>query len=183
VEAFRGAFAARDGVDDLAIEPEPLDLRSASVTTKVFGESAPLSIRRRNNLALTFIMLDKLEEARQILATNWRLNAPPHASTTPRIAFLRHLIALLESQPATPFLGQLKTLLTGTELPVADGGAVPWDIAYFIEFLKSKLGVHSADFLIALIAALNDRAKLPDLGPFPEWKNQLPIPLDAPWPN
>ena len=57
-------------------------------------------------------MLGKLEEARQILAANWRLNAPPHANTTPRIAFLRHLIALLESQPDTPFLGQLKTLLT-----------------------------------------------------------------------
>lgn len=45
----------------------------------------------------TLILLGKLEEARQNLAANWRLNAPPHANTTPRIAFLRHLIALLES--------------------------------------------------------------------------------------
>ena len=51
-------------------------------------------------LVLTLIMLGKLEEARQILAANWQLNAPPHANTTPRLAFLRHLIALLESQPA-----------------------------------------------------------------------------------
>jgi hypothetical protein len=35
-------------------------------------------------------------------------------------------IALLESQPDTPFLGQLKTLLTGPELPVASDVAVPW---------------------------------------------------------
>jgi hypothetical protein len=87
-----------------------------------------MAIHRRNNLVLTLItliMLGKLGEARQILAAYWRLNAPPHANTTPRIAFLRHLIALLESQPDTPFLGQLKALLTGPELPVASGVAVP----------------------------------------------------------
>ena len=132
---------------------------------------------------LTLILLGKLEEARQILAANWSLNAPPHANTTPRIAFLRHLIALLESQPDTPFLGQLKTLLTGPELPVASDVAVPWDIAYFIESLKPKLGEHPAEFLTALVAALNDRAKLHDLEHFPEWKNHPPIPLDAPWPD
>ena len=46
---------------------------------------------------LTLILLGKLEEARQILAANWRLNASPHANATPRRFFLRHLIALLES--------------------------------------------------------------------------------------
>ena len=110
-------------------------------------------------------------------------NAPPHANTTPRLAFLRHLIALLESQPDTPFLGQLKTLLTGPELPVASDVAVPWDIAYFLDFPNPKLGAPNAEFLTALVAALNDRAKLPDLDRFPEWRAQPPIPLDAPWPN
>ena len=158
---------------------------------------------------LTLILFGKLEEARQILAANWRLNAPPHANTTPRIAFLRQLIAQLESQPATPFLGQLKTLLTGPEtrrtgvapvsiqeksetagtdcptptpeLPVASGVAVPWDIAYFIEFLKPKLGEHPAEFLTALVAALNDHGKIPDLERFAAWRNQTPVLLDAPW--
>ena len=172
----------------------------------------PLAIHRRNNLVLTLILLGKLEEARQILAANWRLNAPPHANTTPRLAFLRHLIALLESQPGCsefrvhaapdrlkpelrtpeppeggtpngPFLGQLKTLLTGPELPVASDVAVPWDIAYFIAHLNAQLGEHNAEFLTALVAALNDRAKLPDLDRFPEGRDQPPVPLDAPWPN
>ena len=128
-------------------------------------------------------MLGNLEEARQILAANRRLNAPPHANTTPRIAFLRHLIALLESQPATPFLGQLKTLLTGPELPVAGDVAVPWDIACFIGFLKPKLGEHHAEFLTALIAAINDRTKLSAIENFSEWHNQPPVALDAAWPN
>ena len=128
-------------------------------------------------------MLGKLEEARQILAANWCLNAPPHANTTPRIAFLRHLIALLESQPDTPFLGQLKALLTGPELPVANDVAVPWDIAYFIEFLKPKLDEHNAEFLTALVASMNDCAKLPELEDFPEWHDQPPVPLDFAWPE
>ena len=136
-------------------------------------------------------MLGRLEEARQILAANWRLNAPPHANTTPRITFLRHLIALLES-PMTSrtgdcaghlFLGQLKTLLAGPELPVASDVAVPWDISYFIEFFKPKLGEHHAEFLIALVAALNDHTKLSALDQFPEWLNQSPVPLDTSWPS
>jgi hypothetical protein len=129
----------------------------------------------------------KLEEARQILAANWRLNAPPDANTTPRIAFLRHLIALLES-PGTSrtrdcadhlFLGQLKTLLTGPELPVAGDVAVPWDIAYFIEHLRLQLPPGSADFLTALVAAMNDRAKLPQLDGFAKWREQAPLPLET----
>jgi len=58
--------------------------------------NAPLALIAADNLALTLIMLGKLEEARQILAASWRLNTPPHANTTPRIAFLRQVIDLRE---------------------------------------------------------------------------------------
>ena len=61
--------------------------------------------------------------------------------------------------------------------------AVPWDIAYFIEFLKPKLGEYPAEFLTALVAALNDRAKLPNLDRFPEWRDQPSLPLDSPCPD
>ncbi len=80
---------------------EPIDQRVTPTRAKPFGDIHPLAIYRCNKLVLTLILLGKLEEAHQILAANWRLNAPPHANTTPRIAFLRHLIALLESQPYT----------------------------------------------------------------------------------
>ena len=126
-------------------------------------------------------MLGKLEEARQILAANWRLNAAPHANTTMRIAFLRHLIALLESQPDNLFLDQLKTLLTGPELPVSSDVAVPWDIAYFIEHLRPQLSPGNADFLTALIAAINDRAILPMLDNFSVWRDQPAVSLEMPW--
>ena len=74
-----------------------------------------------------------------------------------------------------------KTLLTGPELPVASDVAVPWDIAYFIEHLSAERRVRSAEFLTALVAALNDRTKLSALDQFAEWHNQPPVPLDTPW--
>ena len=61
--------------------------------------------------------------------------------------------------------------------------AVPWDIAYFNEFSKPKLGEHNAEFLATVIAALNDRTKLSALDSFPEWRNQPPVPLDTLWPG
>lgn len=80
-------------------------------------------------------------------------------------------------------LAQLKTLLTGLELRVTSDVAVPWDIAYFIEFLKPKLGGHPAEFLTALLAELNDPATLPDLDRFPKWREQPGVCLDTNWPD
>ncbi|HQX51549.1 MAG TPA: hypothetical protein PLR25_16650 [Planctomycetaceae bacterium] len=60
----------------------------AATTAKLLGDIHPLAIHRCNNLVLTLILLGKLDEARQILAANWRLNAPPHANTA--LASLTH---------------------------------------------------------------------------------------------
>ena len=59
----------------------------------------------------------------------------------------------------------------------------PWDIAYFFEHLGSRLPPGSAEFLTALVAAMNDRANLAAIDAFPEWRNQPPILLDTPWPR
>lgn len=61
--------------------------------------------------------------------------------------------------------------------------AILWDIAYFIEFWKPKLGEHNMESLTTLVAALNDRAKVSVLDSFPEWRNQPPVSLDTPWPG
>jgi len=66
---------------------------------------------------------------------------------------------------------------------VASDMAVLREIAYFIEFLKPKLGENPAEFLTALVTALNDRTKLSALDSFPEWRNQPPVSLDAAWPD
>jgi hypothetical protein len=115
------------------------------------------------------------------LRENWQLKAEAFANTTPRVAFLGYIVALLEARLDTPFLGQLKTLLIGPELPVAAEVAVPWDIAYFIDRLSVASG--SAGFLRALVAAMNDRSGVAALDGFPEWRDQEPITLDAAWPE
>jgi tetratricopeptide (TPR) repeat protein len=166
-----------------ADQAEPIDRQLVAATAKVLGKDHRLTIHRRNNLVLTLIMLGKLAEARGLLIENWQSKAEPFANTTPRVVFLAHLLALLESQSNTPFLGQLKALLSGPELSVAQDVAVPWDNLYFTENLRPQLPPDSVDFLTALVAAMNDRAKLPDLDRFPEWRNQLLISLDTPWPS
>jgi len=67
----------------------------------------------------SFVTLEEPKDDRHILAANWWLNTPPQANNMPRIDFLPHIIAPLESPQDTSFLGQLKALLTGPELPVA----------------------------------------------------------------
>ncbi len=64
---------------------------------------------------------------------------------------------------------------------MASDVAVQWDIAYFIEFLKPKLGEHPAEFLTALVAAINDRATLPMLDNFSVWRDQPAVSLEMPW--
>lgn len=138
-----------------------------------------LTIHRRNNLVLTLIMLGKLGEARQILAANWRLNAPPHANTTPRIAFLRHVITLLESQPDT----RSEFRVHAVRPPEGGTPNFPWDITHFIEFLKLKLGEHNAEFLNALVVAMIDRSEVAKLDLFDFWKNTSAVALATPWPD
>jgi hypothetical protein len=60
---------------------------------------------------------------------------------------------------------------------------VPWGIVYFIERRTPQLPAGAPDFLAALVAAMNDRADLPALDGFPEWRDLPAVPLDAPWPE
>lgn len=175
------SFELRKG--GLFAQAEPIDRRVVAATAKVLGETNLLTVHRRNNLVLDLGLLGRLAEAREQLRDNWEIKSEAFANITQRIGFLAYIIALIESRPNTPFLGQLKGFLTGPELPIADGVAVPWDIAYILVHLGSRLPEGSAEFLTALIAALNDRANVPALDRFAEWRNQSPIPLDVPWPS
>jgi hypothetical protein len=49
-----------------------------------------------------------------------------------------------------------------------------WDIAYFIEYLKPKLPVETIEFLTALVDAMNDRAKRPEMEKFQIWREATP---------
>jgi hypothetical protein len=164
-------------------QAELIDRQVVASTMNIHGAAHPCTIHRRSNLVLDLIFLGKLTEARDLLRESWQSDAERYANTTPRFALQAYLIALLEAHPDTPFLGQLKTLLTGPELPVTGEVALPVEIGYFFEAMREKLPQGSVEFLTALLNATNDSAKVAALDQFAAWRDQPPIPLDAPWPT
>jgi len=159
------------------------DQKVLEVSVKTLGNAHPFTVHRRNNHILTLIMLGELAKAQQLLGVNSQSKAPQYANTTPRVVFLRAIVALLEGHPTALFLGQLKTLIASEPLPVMSDVQVPWDITYFVEYLRPKLPADAINFLTALVTALNDRTKLSELDRFPEWRDVKPLPLDMPWPE
>jgi hypothetical protein len=162
---------------------EPIDRIVAEATEKKLGATHPLTLHRRNNLVLDLLLLGRAAEARALLDQNWKAGAEQFANLTPRIPFLAYLSARVEGQPADLFLGQVKTLVTGPELPTSPDIGVPWDLGYFFEQLRERLPNGAPEILTALVAAQNDRANLPALDSFQEWVDQPPIPLDVTWPS
>ena len=73
------------GHPDLA---EPYARQCADSTACVLGEAHPLTVHRRNNLALTLLMLRRTAEARSLLAASWAAPCPHRAIVTSAIAFL-----------------------------------------------------------------------------------------------
>ena len=130
----------------------------------------------RNNLALTLLMLDRVDEARLLLAESWRTPLPSYANLTPCIPYLALLVDRLGGDPAADPIGRLKTLLCGPELPRAPGVAHPWDVAYLLDYLTPKLPPDAHEFLAALLAAINDPTEAPALDSFPEWRDTPPAP-------
>jgi hypothetical protein len=124
-------------------------------------------------------MQGKLDEAKALLARAWQLKSGQHDLTSGRLLFAPHCRAAGIAAPEM-FIGQLKTLLAPGSLPDHADVVKVWDIVCFIEHLRPQLPPNYADFLTALVAAMNDRAKLPDLEGFSEWRNQPSVPLDAP---
>lgn len=79
------------------------------------------------------------------LGRAWQLKPGQHDITSPRLLFVRFTVALLESQSAATFLGQLRNLLAQDSLPDYAEVAKTWDIAYFIEHLgNAERGVRNS---------------------------------------
>jgi tetratricopeptide (TPR) repeat protein len=161
---------------------EPVARKVVKTTLQTLGIDHPLTVHRRNNLALTLLMLDRADEARRLLAENWHVPSPRYSNLTPCIPYLALLADMLSKDTATTNqIGRLKTLLCGPELPRTPDIAHPWDVAYLLDYLRPKLPPNGHEFLAALLAAINDPIQAPELDRFPEWRDTPPVPLEAPW--
>jgi len=157
--------------------------REARPATPEGGCAPPKLPHRLNNLTLVLLLQDKLTDADAINHEAWSLTRSRSDITTARILFMRLVLCVRQSVSPAPYLGQLNTLLTGPALTAKGNVATQWDIAKPLEFLGEKLTSDHLDLLTALVAALNDRANLPALDAFSEWRNQPPVPLATPWPR
>ena len=159
----------------LVTEAEPLDRRAALSSVKLFGEFHPLAIHRRNNLVLTLILLNKLDEARDILSQNAQAKATSHENLTPRIFLLQWIVGLLDGRTTdiVAFHGCLKAHVVHEAFPVFNDIAVAWDIDYFIDALESKLGARNADLLRRIVAVLNARCMVPPSAELPNMLSAL----------
>lgn len=168
------------GHPDLA---EPYARECAVSTARILGETMPLTLYRRNNMALTLLMLRRTDEVRSLLATNWSAPCPHCAIIHPAIAYLAAIVAMLDGAAVTDPIGRLKTLLLGPALERAPDVAHHWDVAYLIDYLRDALPADSGEFLGALLAAINDPPQAPTLDRFPLWRDTPALPLNTPWPN
>jgi hypothetical protein len=91
-------------------------------------------VHRRNNLALTLLMLDRVDEAWPLPAESWHTSLPSYSNLTPCIPYLALLADRLRNSVATDQIGRLKTLLCGPELPRAPNVADRWDVAYLLDY-------------------------------------------------
>ena len=71
------------------------------------------------------------------------------------------------------------TLIVPAGSEARGGVVVVWNMDCFLAQLQPKLPAASVLFLKAIVAAMNDRAKLPELDGFPVWRDQPPLPLEG----
>ena len=173
------ALLRKEGLPNVA-EPHARAVFETTIRTR--GVEHPLTVHFRNSLALTLLMLDRLEEARFLVPESWRAS-PSYSNLTPCIPYLALLADRLANNTAIGQIGHLKALLCGPELPRAPGVAHTWDVGYLLDYLQPKLPPDSHEFLAALLAAINDPTQVPALDRFPEWRAAPPPPRDAPWPE
>ncbi len=90
-------------------------------------------------MALPSLMLDRVDEARLLLAESWRTSLPSYSNLTPCIPNLALPADRVRDNTATGQIGRLKTSLCGRELPRTPDVADRWDVAYLLDDLRPKL--------------------------------------------
>ena len=93
-------------------EAESLLRQALAIDEQDRGASPPVIPHCLNNLCAVLVVRGKLAEAKWLLSQAWQLKCACHDLTSTRVLVVRLAIALLESQPAEVFVGQLKTLLS-----------------------------------------------------------------------
>ncbi|MBL0126071.1 MAG: toll/interleukin-1 receptor domain-containing protein [Flavobacteriales bacterium] len=138
----------------------------------------------RHHLARLCLITDRLAEAREHVAEGWAVRATAKPYLIPRLLWFQVALEMLEPEEDSSnaslqigrILGQLKTALQN------DGSFMEWTMEPVLLHLKdgmssSESGIQNWELLSALIDALGERAKMPELDRFSLWREAHAEPL------
>lgn len=162
-------------------EAEPLLREALSIDEEIRGPGEPKIAHRLNNLSTVLVLKGNFAEAKAHLARAWSIKqSTGHDITSPRILWMQLLIGLMENQPTNSYVGQMKSLLSGSPLGDLAHVVETWDISYILNFLQPKLGTRYMEFLGAILCTLNGRSSITELDRFPEWSDWPSVSLNQP---
>ncbi len=130
-----------------------------------------------SHLARVALLTDDVESAWHCAEQGWKYRAEARSYVTCRVLWFR-LAEELFGKPASQkrnlgeLLGKMKAALQ------AENAHMAWTMQPVLDRLKPKLADPDHALLSVLDAALSDRARLPELDQFPEWRDAAPQPLD-----
>lgn len=137
-----------------------------------------------NELSIVLMLGGEMVAARGANEEAWgsRKNVGSgHDRSDGRILFMRLILLWLQGQDSYVAVGQLRTLLGHGPLPPTREDEGLWKMDDALGYIGQRLAPEKVDFLTALLRALNIHLFVPRLSSFGVWKEQPPVPLDAPW--
>jgi hypothetical protein len=131
------------------------------------------------NLASAELLLGRLERARRLLHRAWRWQARGADLTAARILTLRLVIAWLQKQSTSLYLGQLKSILQADSLSNVADVHTYWSIDSVVRGLRDRLSPQHLALLKTLVAVLNGSQNESSLEECEEYRLQPPAPLSV----
>jgi pup-ligase protein/tetratricopeptide repeat protein len=142
----------------------------------------PKVLHRRNNLGVVLLLQGRLAEAKELVTNAWPRDGAQHDLTTARVLTTRLLIAILDVEPYTLYVGQLKAHLGIWPMPDLANVDSKWQMAFVLKRFEPRLEPEAHDLVLAIVDVLNGGSPLETLRAFPCWRDTPLEPLSTPWP-
>jgi hypothetical protein len=115
------------------------------------------------HLARAYLMTDRDSEARREVELGEQHKAQGKPYLAQRIRYFQALLGLLEGEVPTAALKELKKELARPD------ALMEWDLKAVLERSRPRLSAEAYDLLVAIAAAINDRAAVERLNQLPMW--------------
>ncbi len=138
-------------------------------------ELDPTHANNHANFASFLLERSRWVEADVALQSAWELTRGQRDQAAGAVALYRGLAERARNQSDARALGRLKTLLARGFFRGI------WSFVDVLAAMRPNLSDQDFALYSALKAAILDEEKVPDLAPFPRWREIVPLSLDASW--